>query len=574
MNQLDQLRQWLPSTEKLVKAVEENRQAVAVTAGVVTLVGAAHIYRKKKSAPKLQGKPIESLPGPDYLPIVGHSLQFKMDELNAFTEAIGWKYGEMAQMFIGPMRVVLASSPQAIEKLFRERPNNFKRSFNIEKQFQDSGVPGLFSMEGDDWRHSRAWVFPQFAPGKINKTKQLIIKHATELRKSLDRFSKEVDEIDNKWYPTVVQDPNSRYTKTNFYNPEELKNTIDMFSAFAFGVVIDFSFAHDKEECLPENILEDIKVIFTVMRRRLFQIIPWHKVGFRDAEDRKFDETVAKLNQSVRTIIEDYDPNTYKEKSDKMSTMLESLWYSINHQDINKIEVSGLLSASKAASKMSIKDMVGNLLTVISAGYDTTANTMQTMAYLLAANPDVQRKLHAEVDAILGSPSARKQMSSDEISDAMEENIFAQFPYTTAVINETQRLHPVAPFAGVEAIHDTVIDGYVLPKGTNIMMLTRVAGMRYCPTPDPFLFKPERWIDATPEQKRQMERLDWTFGGGPRVCPGRHMANLELVYAAVLVFSLYDITEVARPPSAYPVMEGARFTSMLENVHVRFTSRT
>jgi cytochrome P450 len=198
---------------------------------------------------------------------------------------------------------------------------------------------------------------------------------------------------------------------------------------------------------------------------------------------------------------------------------------------------------------------------------------MQTMAYLLAANPDVQRKLHAEVDAILGSPSTRKKMSSDEISEAMEENAFAQFPYATAIINETQRLHPVAPFAGVEAIHDTVIDGYVLPKGTNIMVLTRVASMRCCPTPDPFLFKPERWIDATPEQKKQMERLDWTFGGGPRVCPGRHMANLELVYAAVLVFSLYDMTEVARPPSAHPVIEGARFTSMLENVHVQFTPR-
>ncbi|KAI9286768.1 cytochrome P450 [Umbelopsis sp. AD052] len=574
MNQLEQLRQWLPSTEKVVKAAEENRQAVAVTAGVVSLVGAVHLYRKKRSAPKLQGKSINSLPGPDSLPIFGHSLQFKMDELNAFTEAISWKYGEMAQMFIGPMRVVLASSPQAVEKLFRERPNNFKRSFNVEKEFQNSGVPGLFSMEGDDWRHSRAWLFPQFAPGKINKTKQLIIKHATSLRKSLDLFSKEVEEINNKWYPSVEQDPNTRYTKTNFYDPAELKNTIDIFSSFAFGVVIDFSFAHDKEECLPENILEDIKVIFTVMRRRLFQIVPWHKIGFRDADDRKFDETVAKLNQSVQNIIEDYDPNAYKEKSDKMSTMLESLWYSLNHQDINKIETSGLLSASKAASKMSIKDMVGNLLTVISAGYDTTANTMQTMVYLLAANPDVQQKLHAEVDAILGSPSARRQMSSDETSEAIEENVFAQFPYTSAIINETQRLHPVAPFAGVEAIHDTVVDGYVLPKGTNIMVLTRVAAMRCCPTPDPFLFKPERWIDSTPEQKKQMERLDWTFGGGPRVCPGRHMANLELIYAAVLVISLYDITEVARPPSAYPVMEGARFTSMLENVHVRFTPRT
>jgi hypothetical protein len=125
----------------------------------------------------------------------------------------------------------------------------------------------------------------------------------------------------------------------------------------------------DKEECLPENIVDDIKVIFSVMSRRLFQLVPWYKLGFRDADDRKFDETVAELNKSVKTIIEEYDPNAYKEKSDKMSTMLESLWYSLNHQDINKIETSGLLSASKAASKMSIKNMVGNLLTVISAGY-------------------------------------------------------------------------------------------------------------------------------------------------------------------------------------------------------------
>jgi hypothetical protein len=90
MNQLEQLRQWLPSTEKLAKAIEENREAVAATAGVVSLVGAVHMYRKRKSGPKLQGKSVETLPGPKGLPIFGHSLQFKMDELNAFTEAISW----------------------------------------------------------------------------------------------------------------------------------------------------------------------------------------------------------------------------------------------------------------------------------------------------------------------------------------------------------------------------------------------------------------------------------------------------------------------------------------------------
>jgi hypothetical protein len=90
MNQLDLLRQWLPSSERMVKAAEENRQAIAVAAGVVSLVGAAHIYRKKRRTPKLQGKSIRSLPGPDYLPIIGNNHQFKMDELVSFCEAISW----------------------------------------------------------------------------------------------------------------------------------------------------------------------------------------------------------------------------------------------------------------------------------------------------------------------------------------------------------------------------------------------------------------------------------------------------------------------------------------------------
>ncbi|GAB5588883.1 Thromboxane-A synthase [Umbelopsis nana] len=561
MEHLESVRQWLPSSEKLVKAAEDNRQAIAVAVGVVSLVGAVHLYKKKKRTPKLQGKSINEVPGPDYLPLIGNSHQFKMDELSAFVEAIAWKYGEMAQMHLGPVRLLLVSSPTAVEKLFRERPNNFKRSFNIESKFEDSHVPG------------RAWLFPQFSPAKINKTKQLIAKHALQLRDALDDFSKETDEQQKKWFHLDEPDPNARYTKSNFYQPDELKDTIDIFSSYAFGVVVDFTFAHDKDECLPDNILEDIKVIFTVMRRRLFGFVPWYKFGIKDSQDRKFDATVKTLKESVQRIIQEYDPKIYQEKSDRMSTLLESLWYSLNHQNLDQLEGSGLLSVSKAASKMSLENMVGNLLTVISAGYDTTANTMQSMAYMLATNPEVQKKLHAEVDAILGDVSTRRNMSVDDMNKALEENILAQFPYAAAIVNETQRYHPVAPFAGVEAIHDTVLDGYVIPKGTNIMILTRVASMRYCPTEDPFSFRPERWIDATPEQKRQMDRLDWSFGSGPRVCPGRHMANLELVSALVLVLSLYNISEVPRPPSAYPAIEGARFTSMMENVYLRFSPR-
>ena len=205
---------------------------------------------------------------------------------------------------------------------------------------------------------------------------------------------------------------------------------------------------------------------------------------------------------------------------------------------------------------------------------DTTTNTLQAISHLLSIHPEVQKKLHEEVDAVLGDPSVRKNMSEEEIMEKLDDNLFAQFPYATAIVYETQRMHPVAPFVGVETIQDTVIDGYVLPKGTSIMGMSRVAAMRYCPTADPFKFWPERWTESTTEQKRQMDRLDWSFGGGPRVCPGRHMANLELVSAVVLVFALYDLKVLDRSPTAPPVYEGARFTTTMENIHLRYIPRS
>jgi hypothetical protein len=90
MNQLEALRQWVPSSQKLIKVAEDNRQAVALAVGVATLVGVILTYNKKSGGPKLQGKSIKELPGPSYLPLIGNSHQFKMDELVAFMEDISW----------------------------------------------------------------------------------------------------------------------------------------------------------------------------------------------------------------------------------------------------------------------------------------------------------------------------------------------------------------------------------------------------------------------------------------------------------------------------------------------------
>lgn len=90
MNSLEQLRQWIPSSEKLIKAAEDNREVIAAVAGVVTLAGAVRIYKKRSEAPKLQGKSIKNIPGPKPFPMVGNALEFTQDSLVAYMEDLAW----------------------------------------------------------------------------------------------------------------------------------------------------------------------------------------------------------------------------------------------------------------------------------------------------------------------------------------------------------------------------------------------------------------------------------------------------------------------------------------------------
>lgn len=90
MNSLEQLRQWIPSSEKLIKAAEENREIVAAVAGAVTLAGAVRLYNKRSKAPKLQGKSIKDVPGPKHWPLLGNALEFTQDSLVPYLEHLAW----------------------------------------------------------------------------------------------------------------------------------------------------------------------------------------------------------------------------------------------------------------------------------------------------------------------------------------------------------------------------------------------------------------------------------------------------------------------------------------------------
>lgn len=151
-------------------------------------------------------------------------------------------------------------------------------------------------------------------------------------------------------------------------------------------------------------------------------------------------------------------------------------------------------------------------ITLLLAGHETTANALTYTWYLLSQNPEAEAELHAELKEVLGG----RPPGLEDIP---------RLPYTEMVFSEALRLLPPAWALGYEALADTRIGDYVIPKNAIVLMSQYVMHRdpRWFPSPEKFM--PERF---TPEAKASRPRFAYfPFGGGPRQCIGEPFAWME-----------------------------------------------
>ena len=153
-------------------------------------------------------------------------------------------------------------------------------------------------------------------------------------------------------------------------------------------------------------------------------------------------------------------------------------------------------------------------MTIFLAGHETTANALTWTWYLLSQPPDVERRLHEEIDRVL---AGRLPTVAD----------VDRLPYTTRVVTESMRLYPPAWIIGRRAIDEYSIGGYPVPPRSIVVMSQWIVQRDPRHYPDPERFDPDRW---TPEFKAALPRFAYfPFGGGPRQCIGESFAWMELV---------------------------------------------
>ena len=151
-------------------------------------------------------------------------------------------------------------------------------------------------------------------------------------------------------------------------------------------------------------------------------------------------------------------------------------------------------------------------MTIFLAGHETTANALTWTWYLLSQHPEVETRLHEEVDAVLaGRPPTVEDLP--------------RLRYTEMVLAEAMRLYPPAWVLGRRALKDYEVGGYRVPAGSIVIMSQYVMHRDERYFPDPLRFDPERW---TPEAKEARPQFSYfPFGGGPRRCIGDGFAWME-----------------------------------------------
>ncbi|MBA0854174.1 hypothetical protein Goshw_027035 [Gossypium schwendimanii] len=175
-----------------------------------------------------------------------------------------------------------------------------------------------------------------------------------------------------------------------------------------------------------------------------------------------------------------------------------------------------VLLSLQGADKLSESDMIAVLWEMIFRGTDTVAVLMEWILARIVLHPDVQQRVHDELDEIVG-----RSRSVDE-SDVMN------MTYLLAVIKEVLRLHPPGPLLSWArlAITDTTIDGYDVPKGTTAMVNMWAITRDPQEWPDPLEFMPHRFVTKEGEVEFSVLGSDLRlapFGSGRRTCPGKNL---------------------------------------------------
>ncbi len=462
---------------------------------------------------------LEELPGPNGIPLLGNALQMKPRECHRIWGEWAEQYGKLFVFKLGTTKVLCVADAELIQRVLRDRPDRLRRWRKMEEIAVEIEANGLFTAEGTRWRRERKFVMHAL--------------NAAHIREFVPRLEQVIGRLRRKWWRAALAGASVDV------HSDLMRMTVDVTTGLAFGRDLNTI----DEQVDPIQVHLD--KLFPAIARRQTALFPYWRY-IRLPADRELDAAIAEVSRVLHELIGDARARLSSAPGARPTNLVEALVAA-------QLQDEGSFTDGEIAN---------NLMTVLLAGEDTTANSLSYLVHFLMEHPLVQARVQEEVDSVMGV--AERSWQDPSLADRLR--------YIEAVANETMRCKPVGAHLFLEPNEDIHVGDVFVPRGTPILVMNGHVGSYEQHFSKAAEFLPERWLEAAESQSCPVHDMKafMPFGSGPRFCPGRQLAMLQI---KMFVAMLCRDFQVVHPADAEPLEDIYNFTVGPVNVRALLVPR-
>lgn len=429
----------------------------------------------------VRAKPSRRLRGPNPLVAFRYLAAGRLDGAPEFMLDIARRYGTVARFNVAGTNFYAVAEPELVREILVTKARSFVKSRGIERMRPLLG-DGLLTSEEPLHLRQRRLVQPAFHRDRIANYGQTMVSYALRTADS--------------------------------WQAGDVVNVVAAMMRLTLSIAGKTLFDADVES--------EADTIGRALNTTM-EIFPLLLQPFSEWRDKLPLPSTRRFNAARETL----------------ASTIDAMIASRRREGVDRGDVLSMLIESRDddGSRMDDKQIRDECLTILLAGYETTAVALSWTWYVLSQHPLARQRLGDELHSVLGE------------RDATSED-FPRLAYTTAVVKESMRLYPPAWIVGRRAVDDVAIGDVAIRAGEVTLMSPFAVHRDPRYYDEPLAFRPERWL-----VERELPKFAYfPFGGGNRVCIGESFAWMEAVLVLATIarrwaMTLEPGTPVATAPS-------------------------